>query len=46
MPKTHKRPPYFEIALMLAALTFLGLVILGSFDQRGQNGGLVTLRSD
>jgi hypothetical protein len=46
MPKTHKRPPFLEIALMLAALAFLGLVILGGFDQRGQDGGLVTLRSD
>ena len=46
MSKTHKRPPYLEIAITLAALVFLGLVILGGFDQRGNDGGLVTMRPD
>jgi multisubunit Na+/H+ antiporter MnhF subunit len=46
MPKTHKRAPYLEIAITLAALGFLGLVILGGFDQRGNNGGVVTMRPD
>ncbi len=44
--KTSKPPPYLEIAVTLAALAFLGLVILGIFDQRSNDAGLVTMRPD
>jgi hypothetical protein len=45
MSKTHKRPPYLEIAVTLATLVFLSLVILGGFDQRRNEGALLTLHS-
>ena len=41
-----KRPPYLEFAVTAAVLTFLALVIVGSFDQRTNNTGQVTLRAD
>jgi len=41
-----KRPPYLEIAVTLAALAFLGLIILGSFDQRSDEGARVTMQAD
>ena len=41
-----KRTPYLEIAVTAAVLAFLGLIIVGTFDQRANNGGQVTLRSD
>ena len=41
-----KRPPYLEIAVTAAVLTFLGLVIVGGFDQRANNAGQVTMRAD
>lgn len=41
-----KRPPYLEIAVTLAVLAFLGLIIVGGFDQRANNNGQVTMRAD
>jgi hypothetical protein len=41
-----KRAPYLEIVLTVAAMGFLGLVILGSFDQRSNAPGQVTLRAE
>jgi TRAP-type C4-dicarboxylate transport system permease small subunit len=42
----RKRPPYLEIAVTLAVIAFLGLIILGGFDQGANNGGRVTLQSN
>jgi hypothetical protein len=39
-----ERPPYLEIAITLMALAFLGLVVLGTFDQRTGDAGRVTMR--
>ena len=47
MSKMSKHPPYLEIAVTLAALGFLGLVILGAFDRRGdEEGGRLTMHAD
>jgi TRAP-type C4-dicarboxylate transport system permease small subunit len=40
-----KRPPYLEIAVTLAILAFLGLVIVGSFDQHASTEH-VTMQTD
>jgi hypothetical protein len=41
-----KHAPYLEIIVTVAAIVFLGLVIFGSFDQRSDAPGQVTLRAD
>ena len=41
-----KRPPYLEIIVTLVVMAFLGLVIIGSFDQRGDDAGRLTMRPD
>jgi hypothetical protein len=41
-----KRAPYLEIIVTAAAIGFLGLVIFGSFDQRPEAPGQVTLRAE
>jgi multisubunit Na+/H+ antiporter MnhF subunit len=42
----RKRVPYLEIAITLAVIAFLGLIIIGSFDQGANDVGRVTLHSD
>jgi hypothetical protein len=41
-----KRPPYLEIILTVAVMAFLGLVIVGGFDQNSDGLGRVTMRSN
>jgi hypothetical protein len=41
-----KRPPYLEIAVTLAALAFLGFIVLGGFDQRSDEGTRTTMHAD
>jgi hypothetical protein len=41
-----KRAPYLEIIVTVVAMGFLGLVILGSFDQRSNVPGQMTMRAD
>jgi hypothetical protein len=41
-----KRRPYLEIIVTAAVMAFLALVIAGSFDQRTDEFGRVTMRAD
>jgi len=42
----RKHPPYLEIMMTVAAMGFLGLVVIGGFDQRSAQLGQVITRSD
>lgn len=41
-----KRAPYLEIVVTVVVMAFLGLVIVGGFDQRAGAPDRVTVRSD
>jgi len=41
-----KRPPYLEIIVTVMVMAFLGLVIIGGFNQRGDEAGRLTMRPD
>ena len=41
-----KRPPYLEIILTAVVMAFLGLIIVGGFNQRSDDAGRLTMRPD
>lgn len=41
-----KRAPYLEIIATVMIMAFLALIVAGSFDQRSDELGRLTMRSD